>query len=191
MLVVLLGPPGSGKGTQSARLVEHLGITHLSTGDVLRQAVHEGTELGQQAAKYMEDGQLVPDSLVVSLVGERLAQPDCAAGCLLDGFPRSIGQAESLDEYLQERGTQVDLVVELQVDEEELGNRMLERSRKEGRSDDTPEIIAKRFDVYRTTTLPLVHYYRERGVLQSINGKGSPDDVFQRLQVTVDEHRNR
>lgn len=188
MLLIFLGPPGSGKGTQSARLVEYLNIAHLSTGDLLRKAVREGTDLGQQAASHMESGQLVPDSLVVHLVGERLAQPDCERGSLLDGFPRSINQAQSLDEHLSEQASRVGLVMVLKVDEDELRRRMLERSRLEGRSDDTPETIEKRIQVHRTTTQPLVQYYQDRDILATIDGSGTPDEVFERVKVVVDRH---
>ena len=190
MILVLLGPPGSGKGTQAAKLVTYLDIAHLSTGDVLRQAVRDATPLGQMAASYMESGHLVPDETVVNLVGERLVQPDCASGCLLDGFPRSIEQAESLHDFLDKRRTPLNLVIEIQVADEELQGRMLDRAQIEGRSDDTPETIAKRFDVYRTSTQPLVEYYTRERKLKTIDGMGTPQDVFQRIRTAVDQQRN-
>ena len=148
MILVLLGPPGSGKGTQSEKLVDCFNIVHLST------------------------------------------YPDCARGCLLDGFPRSIGQAQSLDRYLEVQGTSVDLVLEIRVDDKELRRRMLERAQKEGRSDDNPDTIAKRFDVYQTATQPLVEYYNQQGKLKTIDGMGSPDEVFQQIQSLVNQQRN-
>ena len=190
MILVLLGPPGSGKGTQSEKLVDCFNIVHLSTGEILRQAVRDDTHLGQQAASFIKNGQLVPDEMVVNLVGHRLAYPDCARGCLLDGFPRSIGQAQSLDRYLEVRGTFVDLVLEIRVDDKELRRRMLERAQKEGRSDDNPDTIAKRFDVYQTATQPLVEYYNQQGKLKTIDGMGSPDEVFQQIQSLVNQQRN-
>jgi len=190
MLLIFLGPPGSGKGTQSQRLAGNLGMVHLSTGELLRQAVHEGTELGKQAATYLDAGQLVPDELVVGVVCERLDDPDFSVGCLLDGFPRSIAQAETLGAYLAKRGSQVDSVIELQVDSGEVRQRMLERSRKEGRSDDTPETIAARFDVYESTTAPLVDYYQQHGLLRSVDGLGSPDEVAERIRAVIKRYDN-
>ena len=190
MIIVLLGPPGSGKGTQSTKLVDRFNIVHLSTGEILRQAVRDDTPLGQQVSSFMKNGQLVPDEMVVNLVGDRLAHSDCAQGCLLDGFPRSIGQAQSLDRCLDAQGTHVDLVLEIRVDDEELRRRMLERAQKEGRSDDNPETIAKRFDVYQTATQPLVEYYNQQGKLKTIDGMGSPDEVFQQIQSLVNQQRN-
>ena len=146
MLLIFLGPPGSGKGTQSQRLAAELGIVHLSTGELLRREVDQGTPLGEQAAAYLDQGQLVPDALIVDMVAQQLDQPDCENGWLLDGFPRSIGQAETLAALLAQRTLQLDHVVELQVEPDELRQRMLARSQKEGRSDDTPETIAARIE---------------------------------------------
>ena len=188
MYVVFIGPPGAGKGTQAKRLVEHLAIVHVSTGDVLRQAVKDGTELGTTAKEFLDRGALVPDELVVSIVSQRLQQPDCRDGCLLDGFPRTLGQAQSLDACLGERGTPLDLVLELKVDEQELRHRMLERARIENRADDTPHTIAKRFEVYRQETEPLVGYYQKKGLLQTVDGMGTPDEVYQRITACVDRY---
>ena len=185
MLLVFLGPPGSGKGTQSRRLAAELGIVHLSTGDLLRQSVDEGTSLGSRVASYLDQGQLVPDDLVVDLVASRLDDPACDGGCLLDGFPRSIVQAEALDSYLTKRGTQIDHVIELQVPLEELRQRILARSQIEGRSDDTPETITARLEVYVSTTSPLTDYYRQQGLLRTIDGIGTPSQVAQRIRAQV------
>ena len=185
MRIVFIGPPGSGKGTQAKQLIEHLSIVHLSTGDMLRQARADGTDLGRQAAEYMDSGKLVPDELVVGIVVERIGQPDCRSGCLFDGFPRTINQAESLDAELDQRGTPVDLVLELAVDPEELTRRMLQRAEIEGRSDDTPETIANRMNVYQEQTSPLLDYYRQRGKLVSIEGTGTPEEVFERIRAAV------
>ena len=188
MLLIFLGPPGSGKGTQSQRLADDLGMVHLSTGELLRQAVRDGTRLGKQAASYLDVGQLVPDELVVGIVCQRLDDRDTSGGCLLDGFPRTIAQAETLDAYLAKRDLQVDSVIELQVDFGELRQRMLERSRKEGRSDDTPETIAARIEVYESLTEPLTHYYQQRELLHSVDGLGTLDEVAERIRVVVDRH---
>ena len=186
MRIVFIGPPGSGKGTQAKRLIEHLSIVHLSTGDMLRQARADGTELGRQAAKHMDSGKLVPDELVVGIVVERIGQPDCQSGCLFDGFPRTINQAESLDAELEKRGTPVDMVLELAVDPEELTRRMLKRAEIEGRSDDTPETIANRMKVYQEQTSRLLDHYRRRGKLVSIDGAGTPEEVFERIRASVE-----
>jgi len=187
MLVVFIGPPGSGKGTQSKRLLEYLGLSHLSTGDMLRQAIQEGTDVGKMAKACIDNGQLVPDPIVISIVGKHLEQPESQGGCLFDGFPRTIGQAESLDDYLEHRGTPLTLVIELRVDPEELIRRTVERSKIENRSDDTPETIAQRMRVYQQQTKPLLDYYAKQGLLRSIDGMGTPDEVFLMIKACVDE----
>jgi adenylate kinase len=185
MRIVFVGPPGSGKGTQAKRLIERLSIAHLSTGDMLRQARADGTELGKKAAACMDGGGLVPDDLVVGIVVERIGQPDCRKGCLFDGFPRTIAQAEALDAELEKAGTPLEMVLELKADAEELSRRMLERATIEGRADDTPETIANRMRVYREQTTPLLDYYRRQDKLVSIDGMGTPDEVFGRICQAV------
>jgi adenylate kinase len=189
MLIVFIGPPGAGKGTQCKRLIDYLKVPHLSTGELLRRAKEQNSPLGVMADTYMKNGRLVPDPLVMSMVGERLDQPDCRRGCLFDGFPRTTGQAESLDVYLRDRGTPLDVVLELKVDEQQLINRMIQRAKIEARPDDTPETIANRMQVYRTQTMPLLNYYSQRGLLDSIDGLGTPDEVFGRIKAVVDPHR--
>ena len=186
MLIVFIGPPGAGKGTQCKRLIDYLRVPHLSTGELLRRAYEQKSPLGVMADSYMKNGRLVPDPLVMSIVGERLDQPDCRAGCLFDGFPRTTGQAESLDVYLRDRGTPLDVVLELRVDEDVLVVRMIQRAKIEARPDDTPETIANRMQVYKTQTMPLLAYYSQRGLLASIDGLGSTEEVFGRIKAVVD-----
>ena len=189
MFIVFIGPPGSGKGTQSKRLTRDLDIPHLSTGEMLRQAVRDETELGKQVQQYMESGGLVPHALVINIVGERLDQSDCQKGCLLDGFPRALEQAESLDEYFQRKKKSLNVVLELKVDDSELMRRMQQRAGEEQRSDDTPETLARRLEVYSNETAPLVSFYQHKGLLETIDGTGSPDEVYQRIQSSIDCRR--
>lgn len=186
MRLIFLGPPGAGKGTQSERLLRYLKIPHLSTGDMLRSAIAGRTPEGAKAEEYMSAGQLVPDPIIVEMVGARLEQPDCAAGALFDGFPRTLGQAQSLDEYLQEHGRPLDLVLELKVPDEVVIQRLSGR----GRTDDRPEVIAERLKAYWSQTRPLTDYYSQRGLLEAIDGIGSPDEVFDRIKRAVDKRRS-
>jgi adenylate kinase len=186
MRIVFIGPPGAGKGTQGQRLQQHLGIAHLSTGDMLRDAGRAATPLGLEANQFIRSGQLVPDDVVIGIVSQRLAQPDCAAGCLFDGFPRTVPQAVALDKLLAERGTPLDLVLELQVDEERLTQRLLAR----GRVDDRHRTILERFRQYHQNTAPLVDYYRQRKILRHVDGHGSPQEVFERIKAVIDAAGN-
>jgi adenylate kinase len=183
----MIGPPGSGKGTQSARLVQEFQIPHLSTGEVLREAMREETELGRAATKYMERGQLVPDDLVFHIVKERLQESDCRHGVLLDGFPRNQHQAELLQDFLDLRDTPLDLALALEVDRSELIRRMLERHRP----DDTPETIAQRLEVYHAETAPVLDYYRQQNLLLTVNGMQSPDDVYQDVLQGIEPFRRQ
>lgn len=183
MRIVFIGPPGAGKGTQSQRVVAKLGVAHLSTGDMLRQAQAEHTDLGQRAERYMSAGQLVPDDLMLRLIDRRLDQPDCRDGYLLDGFPRTLGQAEALDKMLAERGTPLDMVLELTADSEELVTRLAAR----GRADDKPEVVRRRLEEYAQRTQSLCDYYRGQGLLESVDGLGTPEEVFGRIEVLLEK----
>ncbi|MBN1908539.1 MAG: adenylate kinase [Pirellulales bacterium] len=183
MRMVFIGPPGAGKGTQAERLIEKYKLAHLSTGDMLRAARDAKTEVGKKADEYMSSGQLVPDEIIVAIIAERLAQPDCEGGYLLDGFPRTIAQAEALDQMLAEKKTPLDVVLELQVPEDELFTRLAGR----GRADDTPEVIRQRLVAYREQTRPLLEYYGKKGLLKSIDGLGTIEEIFERTVIVLDE----
>ena len=186
MLIVFIGPPGSGKGTQGKRLLVHFGIPHLSTGDLLRAAIQADSPLGRLAAQYMQNGRLVPDPLVLQMVGEKLDEPQFVKGCMFDGFPRTLQQAKSLDESLRQRNQPLDVALELKADENELIARMLKRAAAEKRADDTPQTIAHRMEVYRKQTAPLLDYYRDQGKLVSIDAMGTPDEVFARIRTALE-----
>jgi adenylate kinase len=183
MRIVLIGPPGAGKGAQAKRLVETYQMAHLSTGDMLRAACDAKSEIGQKAGQYMSAGELVPDDVIMAIIAERLGKPDCQKGYLLDGFPRTIAQAEALDAMLVGQGTPLDVVLELRVPAEELFRRLAGR----GRADDTPEIINHRLVAYRNQTEPLLKYYRERNLLKSVDGVGTIDEIFDRARAILDQ----
>jgi len=183
MRLILLGPPGAGKGTQAQRLVAKHGIVQLSTGDMLRAAVAAGTPVGQRAKTVMDRGELVPDDVVVAIIAERIDQPDAKRGFVLDGFPRTVPQAEALDRLLMERGLKLDAVIELKVDEGILLRRIEKRvaemtARGETvRADDNPEVLKGRLAAYRTQTAPVVDYYAAKSLLRSVDGMASIDEV--------------
>jgi len=182
MRIVFIGPPGAGKGTQAALVVERYGIAHLSTGDMLRAARDAQTEIGKLADHYMSAGQLVPDEIILQIVQDRLLADDCRRGYLLDGFPRTLAQAEALDQMLAQDSTPLDVVLELRVPDEELFRRLSGRAR----ADDKPEVIRQRLVAYRQQTEPLLDYYQRRGLLQTIDGLGTVEDIFQRIQQVLD-----
>ncbi len=175
--LILFGPPGSGKGTQSEKLVEKYGLVHLSTGNLLREEIANRTELGLAASDYMQKGQLVPDAVVIGMIACAIDNNVHTNGFLFDGFPRTVAQAEGLDEMLEQRGSPIDLVLALQVSEEELLNRMLKR----GRSDDKEEVIRERKQVYERQTAPVADHYAKMGKVINVNGERSESEVFDAL----------
>jgi adenylate kinase len=182
VILLLMGPPGSGKGTQAARIAGTLGVPHVATGDILRAEVARGSELGREVQPLMDAGALVPDSLVVRVIESRLREPDARDGVLLDGFPRTLPQARELDAMLRRRGLRVDAVVLLRVPDEELFARMERRATEEGRRDDLPETFGRRLQIYRDETAPLVDHYRTTGArIAEVDGVGSIDDVTRRV----------
>ena len=186
--IVIFGAPGSGKGTQSDKLIEHYHLFHISTGDVLRDHMRRGTELGKVAKEYIDQGQLVPDDLIIDLLAQVLDEnkENTTQGVIFDGYPRTIPQAEALEGMLAERGTQVDAVVGLEVPDEELIKRIVLRGEQSGRADDNEETARKRIEVYYEQTSPLKAYYQEQGKYLAINGMGTIDGIFEQIQHELD-----
>lgn len=186
MRIVLLGAPGSGKGTQGEKLVAHFGIPKISTGDALRAAVKAGTELGLKAKAAMDAGQLVDNAIVNGIVKERLAQDDARKGFILDGFPRNAAQADTLEAMLADLGqASIDKAVHLRVDDEEIVRRLLERAQKEGRADDKEDVIRHRIEVYNAETAPLLDFYGRQGKVVAVEGVGPIDDIFARVLAAL------
>ncbi len=213
MNIILLGPPGAGKGTQAQRIVRKHGLIQLSTGEMLRAAVASGSDLGKEAKKVMDAGQLMPDELMIRMISERIDQPDCRGGFILDGFPRTIPQAEGLDRMLAEKGLRLDSVIEMKVDEEALVQRItgrytcakcgsgyhdsFQRPQVDGvcdhcggteitrRADDNEETVRARLEAYRAQTEPILPYYGEKGILRSVDGMVSIDEVADEIETTL------
>ncbi len=188
MRLVLLGAPGSGKGTQATRLREHLQVPHISTGELLRAAVAAGTPLGLQAKAVMAAGNLVSDAIVLGMLEERFTQPDTRNGFILDGYPRNLAQANALDALLRKIDQPMDIAVQLDVDQDLLVDRLAGRAKAEGRADDSPEAVRNRLKVYEEQTAPVVDFYRNQGKLAHLDGVGSLDEVFNRIIEAISPH---
>lgn len=180
-----MGPPGAGKGTQAAVLAKVLGIPHISTGDIFRANVAQGTELGKEAQRYMDAGEYVPDTVTNAMVRDRLTHDDCRPGFLLDGYPRTVEQVAELDAMLRSAGTELNVVVELTVDFDEVVGRLVRRAQEQGRADDTEDVIRRRLEVYAEQTAPLLETYADRGLLVQVDGMGEVDAVTERLTAVV------
>lgn len=176
-----MGPPGAGKGTQAVVLASALGVPHISTGDIFRANVSAGTPLGEEAQRYMDAGEYVPDSITNAMVRDRISHDDCQSGFLLDGYPRTLEQVNELDMMLVSDGNRLDRVLELTVDTEEVVDRLLKRAQEQGRADDTADVIRRRLEVYFDQTAPLVAVYRERGILLQVDGAGDVAEVSERI----------
>lgn len=176
-----MGPPGAGKGTQAVFVASALGVPHISTGDIFRANVSSGTPLGEEAQRYMNAGEYVPDSITNAMVRDRISHDDCTPGFLLDGYPRTLEQVNELDMMLVSDGQRLDRVVELTVDTEEVVGRLLKRAQEQGRADDTADVIRRRLEVYFDQTAPLVAVYRERGILLQVDGTGDVAEVTERI----------
>jgi adenylate kinase len=186
--LILFGPPGSGKGTQSEKLVEKYKLVHLSTGNLLREEIVNRTPLGLEAKSFMDKGQLVPDEVVIGMIDSSLEHHKDAAGFLFDGFPRTLAQAEALDKLLSLKKTEISLVLALDVTEEELVKRLLNRGKTSGRSDDTSEtVIHQRFTVYKNETAPIAEHYKKLKRFQSIKGEGTVDEIFDSICQSIDK----
>ena len=179
MILILLGPPGVGKGTQATRLTETRGLVQLSTGDMLREAIAKGTELGRKAKSVMDEGKLVADDIILGMIAERLSSPECAKGVILDGFPRTLEQAKGLDKMLTEMGLSIDHVIEMKVDENILADRIMKRAQEseQVRDDDNIEVLKKRLKVYHENTAPIIPYYKDGGKVSVVDGMQPIEDV--------------
>ena len=189
MNIILFGPPGSGKGTQAKFIVDRFGLIHISTGDLFRYALKNETPLGIEAKKYMDQGKLVPDNVTIEMLREKVNLHPDARGFIFDGFPRTIAQAEALDDFMQEEDQRIDILLSLEVDEQEIVHRLLLRGKTSGRADDAnEEVIKKRFRVYQEQTAPVFNYYNEQNKAVAVNGMGSISDIQQRLYQAIGQY---
>jgi adenylate kinase len=186
MNIILFGPPGSGKGTQSIKIAEKYDLVHISTGDIFRAELKEETPLGLKAKSFMEKGELVPDELLADIIRSAMDKHGKSAGYIFDGYPRTIPQAEDLDRLMKERGASITHVLALEVSDQEVITRLLKRAELEGRSDDNEEVIANRLNVYKEQTQPLINFYDGKGLFTGINGVGSIDEIFENLCKVID-----
>jgi adenylate kinase len=192
MRIVLVGPPASGKGTQAGRLVDRSGGVHIATGDILRSNAERGTELGRTASRYMDRGDLVPDEVIIGMVLERMGEDDCAGGFVLDGFPRTVPQAEALEGRLEELGRQLDAVVSLTVGEDELRRRLAGRATEQDRAeDDDEDAIRRRLELFDRETEPLLDFYQHRKLLVRVEAEGDPDEVAERIAKALEGRPGR
>lgn len=185
MRIVLMGPPGAGKGTQATVVSQALAVPHISTGEIFRRNVGEGTELGQQAKAFMDKGEYVPDTVVNAMVADRLSQPDAEGGFLLDGYPRTAPQVAELNGILADQGRALDCAVEITADTEEVVQRLLKRAQIEGRADDTEDVIRRRMQVYAAETEPLTRLYADQGLLRQVDGMGTVEEVSERILAAL------
>lgn len=185
-IILLFGSPGAGKGTQSKNIIHKYGFNHIATGDLLRNAIINNTELGVQAKKYMDKGNLVPDDLVVRMIEKQIDKFPDSTGFVFDGFPRTVKQAEAFDKVLSKKGLSVSFMLALNVEKEELKERLKKRAEEEGRVDDTPEIIEKRIKVYLDKTAPVADYYKKQGKFHEISGMGTVDEIFNQITSIID-----
>ena len=189
MRVLLIGPPGAGKGTQASRIAAHFDLARIATGDLLRQEVASGSELGRTAKDYIDRGDLVPDELVIAMTRDRVVQANSEGGYILDGYPRTLAQAEAAHRWAKARGVSFDLALFFEIDTDELLARLAGRARDEGRSDDTEETVRHRLEVFRTRTYPLLDYYRRRGILVRIDAVGPVDAITERILAGLHWHK--
>jgi adenylate kinase len=186
MRLILMGPPGAGKGTQAKFVADHFGVPAISTGDIFRANVSQGTPLGVEAKKFMDAGEYVPDEVTNQMVRNRIAEQDADPGFLLDGYPRTLAQVEELDSMIADTGHQLDAVVVVKVDQDELVSRLLQRAQTDGRTDDTEDVIRRRQEIYLAETEPLIAVYLERGLVHEIDGMGEVEDVTKRIFEALD-----
>lgn len=188
--IVIFGPPGSGKGTQSQKIAEKYQMVHLSTGDLLREEIKNETELGKQVKSYIDKGMLVPDEIIMKELQSKASEHIDAPGLLFDGFPRTIAQADMLDKMLENENISIDLVLNIEVDDEEITKRMIGRASESNRSDDTEDVIKSRIETYKQQSYPVINYYKKQGKIVNINGQASVDKVFEDICNGVDAYKS-
>lgn len=184
--IIIFGPPGSGKGTQSEKIIETFGLSHISTGDILRNEINNGTELGTTAHEFINRGELVPDQIIIGMLENKLNELNNTKGVIFDGFPRTVNQAKALKEMLEKQGQRISIMLNLEVEKEVLIDRLLKRGETSGRSDDNLETIEKRIKVYDTQTSPVIEFYKSEGCYKGIKGTGGINDIFDRISTAIE-----